>query len=102
MTSIEQIATLATFGAVWSVLSVGHNLANHVIGQAQCPPPLPRPRRPRSWKRSSIRSLPHPNTSPPPARPRTRGDRLGAGSLDTASRACTSDPRGYATGPRTT
>ncbi|MEV7830847.1 hypothetical protein AB0P12_09520 [Streptomyces subrutilus] len=33
MTSIEQIATLATFGAVWAVLSVGHNLADHVIGQ---------------------------------------------------------------------
>ncbi|QER90539.1 hypothetical protein [Streptomyces tendae] len=33
MTFIEQIATLATFGAVWAVLSVGHNLADHVIGQ---------------------------------------------------------------------
>ncbi|MFJ3530775.1 MULTISPECIES: hypothetical protein [unclassified Streptomyces] len=33
MTSIEQIATLATFGAGWAVLSVGHNLADHVIGQ---------------------------------------------------------------------
>ncbi|MEU6934418.1 hypothetical protein AB0A05_35425 [Streptomyces sp. NPDC046374] len=33
MTSIEQVATLATFGAVWAVLSVGHNLADHVIGQ---------------------------------------------------------------------
>ncbi|MFJ6452304.1 DUF3307 domain-containing protein [Streptomyces hydrogenans] len=33
MTSIEQIATLATFGAVWAVLSVGHNLADHVFGQ---------------------------------------------------------------------
>src|SRR5690606_2457865 len=33
MTSIQQIATLATFGAVWAVLSVGHNLADHVIGQ---------------------------------------------------------------------
>ncbi|MGW6877126.1 hypothetical protein ACWGHA_32875 [Streptomyces xanthophaeus] len=33
MTSIEQIATLATFEAVWAVLSVGHNLADHVIGQ---------------------------------------------------------------------
>ncbi|GGY12942.1 hypothetical protein GCM10010358_76640 [Streptomyces minutiscleroticus] len=33
MTSIEQIATPATFGAVWAVLSVGHNLADHVIGQ---------------------------------------------------------------------
>ncbi|MFD9428204.1 MULTISPECIES: hypothetical protein [unclassified Streptomyces] len=33
MTSIEQIATPATFGAVWAALSVGHNLADHVIGQ---------------------------------------------------------------------
>lgn len=33
MTSIEKIATLVTFGAVWAVLSVGHNLADHVIGQ---------------------------------------------------------------------
>ncbi|MEU9015668.1 hypothetical protein AB0D12_39540 [Streptomyces sp. NPDC048479] len=33
MTSIEQVATLATFGAVWAVLSVGHNLADHVNGQ---------------------------------------------------------------------
>ncbi|MDJ0384534.1 hypothetical protein [Streptomyces sp. G-G2] len=33
MTSIEQVATLATFGAVWAVLSVGHNLAAHVIRQ---------------------------------------------------------------------
>jgi len=33
MTSIEQIVTLATFGAVWVVLSVGHNLAGYVIGQ---------------------------------------------------------------------
>ncbi|MEU1487174.1 DUF3307 domain-containing protein [Streptomyces sp. NPDC005752] len=33
MTSIEQVATLATFGAVWAVLAVGHNLADHVIGQ---------------------------------------------------------------------
>ncbi|WP_328864806.1 hypothetical protein [Streptomyces sp. NBC_00304] len=33
MTSIAQIATLATFGAVWAVLSVGHSLADHVIGQ---------------------------------------------------------------------
>ncbi|MFB7445290.1 hypothetical protein ACWC4A_53455 [Streptomyces mirabilis] len=30
---IEQIATLAMFGAAWAVLSVGHNLADHVIGQ---------------------------------------------------------------------
>ncbi|GAA0897966.1 MULTISPECIES: hypothetical protein [Streptomyces violaceusniger group] len=34
MTSIEQIATLATFGTVWAVLSVGHNLADHVFGQS--------------------------------------------------------------------
>ncbi|PCG81168.1 hypothetical protein CIB93_27370, partial [Streptomyces sp. WZ.A104] len=27
MTSVEQVATLATFGAVWAVLAVGHNLA---------------------------------------------------------------------------
>ncbi|MEU9547204.1 hypothetical protein, partial [Streptomyces mirabilis] len=30
---IDQVATLATFGAVWAVLAVGHNLADHVIGQ---------------------------------------------------------------------
>ncbi|KPI19735.1 hypothetical protein OV450_7838 [Actinobacteria bacterium OV450] len=33
MTSIEQVATLATFGAVWAVLAVGHNLGDHVFGQ---------------------------------------------------------------------
>ncbi|MGW3658123.1 hypothetical protein ACWD6R_21630 [Streptomyces sp. NPDC005151] len=33
MASIDQIAALATFGSVWAVLSVGHNLADHVIGQ---------------------------------------------------------------------
>lgn len=33
MTSIDQIATLATFGSVWAVLAVGHNLADHVIRQ---------------------------------------------------------------------
>ncbi|MGK4909998.1 hypothetical protein [Streptomyces albus] len=33
MTDIEQVATLATFGTVWAVLSVGHNLADHVFGQ---------------------------------------------------------------------
>ncbi|MET9414709.1 hypothetical protein ABZY03_11080 [Streptomyces klenkii] len=33
MTSIEQVATLATFGAVWAVLAVDHNLADHVFGQ---------------------------------------------------------------------
>jgi hypothetical protein len=26
VTSIEQVATLATFGAVWAVLAIGHNL----------------------------------------------------------------------------
>ncbi|MFF3787213.1 hypothetical protein [Streptomyces sp. NPDC001933] len=26
-------ATLATLAVVWAVLSVGHNLADHVIGQ---------------------------------------------------------------------
>ncbi|MFB7186961.1 hypothetical protein ACFCZT_17045 [Streptomyces sp. NPDC056230] len=34
MTSIEHVATLATSGAVWAVLAVGHNLADHVFGQA--------------------------------------------------------------------
>ncbi|MFI9650299.1 DUF3307 domain-containing protein [Streptomyces sp. NPDC052040] len=33
MTSIDQVATLATFGTAWAVLSVAHNLADHVIGQ---------------------------------------------------------------------
>ncbi|WP_327722080.1 hypothetical protein OG381_46820 [Streptomyces sp. NBC_00490] len=33
MTSVEQVATVATFGSVWVVLAVGHNLADHVIGQ---------------------------------------------------------------------
>ncbi|MFI5736137.1 hypothetical protein ACIA49_38845 [Kribbella sp. NPDC051587] len=33
MTSIEQVATLATFGSVWAVLAVSHNLADHVLGQ---------------------------------------------------------------------
>ncbi|MFD0319360.1 hypothetical protein [Streptomyces flavalbus] len=33
MTSIDQVATMATFGSVWAVLAVGHNLADHVIGQ---------------------------------------------------------------------
>ncbi|MFJ1998398.1 DUF3307 domain-containing protein [Streptomyces asiaticus] len=33
MTSIDQVGTLATFGAVWAVLAVGHNLADHVLGQ---------------------------------------------------------------------
>ncbi|CAM5669790.1 hypothetical protein [Streptomyces atroolivaceus] len=34
MTSIEQVATLATFGSEWAVLAVGHNLADHVFGQS--------------------------------------------------------------------
>ncbi|MFG2895006.1 hypothetical protein [Streptomyces sp. NPDC048248] len=33
-TSIDQVATLATFGAVGAVPAVGHNLADHVFGQA--------------------------------------------------------------------
>lgn len=33
MTSIGQVATVATFGSVRVVLAVGHNLADHVIGQ---------------------------------------------------------------------
>ncbi|GAB2891765.1 DUF3307 domain-containing protein [Streptomyces mayteni] len=33
MTNIDQAVMLATFGAVWGVLSVGHNLADHVFGQ---------------------------------------------------------------------
>ncbi|MET9517994.1 hypothetical protein [Streptomyces sp. NPDC002994] len=33
MASIDEIATLATFGSVWALLSVGHSLADHVIGQ---------------------------------------------------------------------
>ncbi|MEU0031730.1 DUF3307 domain-containing protein [Streptomyces sp. NPDC006335] len=31
--TIKKVAMLATFGAVWAVLAVGHNLADHVIGQ---------------------------------------------------------------------
>ncbi|WP_338120226.1 hypothetical protein [Streptomyces agglomeratus] len=34
MTTIEEAMTLATFGAVWAVLAVGHNLADHVFGQS--------------------------------------------------------------------
>ncbi|GAA3018890.1 hypothetical protein [Streptomyces fulvorobeus] len=30
---INQIVTLASFGATWAVLAVGHNLADHVLGQ---------------------------------------------------------------------
>ncbi|MGW0393025.1 hypothetical protein ACWDYJ_19435 [Streptomyces sp. NPDC003042] len=33
MKPIEQVATLATFGSVWAVFAVGHNLTDHVIGQ---------------------------------------------------------------------
>ncbi|MEU4506780.1 DUF3307 domain-containing protein [Streptomyces sp. NPDC024089] len=33
MTTIDQAVTLASFGAVWAVLAVGHNFADHVIGQ---------------------------------------------------------------------
>ncbi|MEV8390619.1 MULTISPECIES: hypothetical protein [unclassified Streptomyces] len=33
MTSIEQVAMVATLGSVWAVLAVGHNLADCVIGQ---------------------------------------------------------------------
>ncbi|WP_219806369.1 DUF3307 domain-containing protein [Streptomyces sp. SM12] len=31
--TLDQVATLATFSAVWAVLSVSHNLADHVLGQ---------------------------------------------------------------------
>ncbi|MEV5205620.1 hypothetical protein [Streptomyces sp. NPDC053720] len=34
MTSIEEPTTLATFGSAWAVLAVGHNLADHVLGQS--------------------------------------------------------------------
>lgn len=34
MTNLEQVATLATFGAVWAVLAVSHNVADHVLGQS--------------------------------------------------------------------
>jgi hypothetical protein len=34
VTTVEQVATLATFGAVWAVVAVGHNLADHVFGQS--------------------------------------------------------------------
>lgn len=33
MTSLDQAATLATFATVAAVLAVGHDLADHVIGQ---------------------------------------------------------------------
>ncbi|MBO1417771.1 hypothetical protein [Streptomyces sp. FH025] len=33
-TSIDQIAILATFGSTWAVLAVGHNVADHVLGQS--------------------------------------------------------------------
>ncbi|WP_201304929.1 hypothetical protein [Streptomyces sp. GS7] len=32
--TIEQLATLATFGSTWAVLAVGHNVADHVFGQS--------------------------------------------------------------------
>lgn len=32
--SSEQLITLATFGASWVVLAVGHNVADHVTGQS--------------------------------------------------------------------
>ncbi|MFI1361814.1 hypothetical protein [Streptomyces griseochromogenes] len=32
--TLNEVATLATFGAVWTVLAVGHNLADHVFGQS--------------------------------------------------------------------
>jgi hypothetical protein len=31
MTSIDQVAALATFGSVWAVLSVGHNLTSRTV-----------------------------------------------------------------------
>lgn len=31
--SIEQVATLATFGSIWAILAVSHNLADHIFGQ---------------------------------------------------------------------
>ncbi|MFI8387607.1 hypothetical protein [Streptomyces sp. NPDC085540] len=34
MTAVDQVATLAMFGSVRPVLSVGHNLEDHVIGHA--------------------------------------------------------------------
>ncbi|MEW1912514.1 hypothetical protein AB0442_29440 [Kitasatospora sp. NPDC085895] len=34
MTNLDQVATLATFGSTWAVLTVGHNLADHVFGQS--------------------------------------------------------------------
>jgi hypothetical protein len=33
MNQIEQVATRATFGSVWAVLAVGHNLADHGSGR---------------------------------------------------------------------
>lgn len=33
MMTIAQVSELATFGSTWAVLSVGHNLADHLIGQ---------------------------------------------------------------------
>ncbi|KOU22735.1 hypothetical protein ADK52_20150 [Streptomyces sp. WM6372] len=34
MMTVEQLATLATFGSTWAVLAVGHNMAEHVFGQS--------------------------------------------------------------------
>ncbi|WP_035803952.1 hypothetical protein [Kitasatospora mediocidica] len=34
MMTIDQLAVLATFGSVWAVLAVSHNLADHVFGQS--------------------------------------------------------------------
>jgi hypothetical protein len=42
---MDQVATLASFGSVWAVLSVGHNLADHVIGQTDVGVSNWRPRR---------------------------------------------------------
>ncbi|OKI95093.1 hypothetical protein [Kitasatospora sp. CB01950] len=32
--STPDLTTLATFGSIWAVLAVGHNLADHVFGQS--------------------------------------------------------------------
>ncbi|MFE7571627.1 hypothetical protein ACFU76_32505 [Streptomyces sp. NPDC057539] len=32
--TLEELTTLATFGSVWAMLAVGHNLADHVSGQS--------------------------------------------------------------------
>lgn len=33
MSTINQVAQLATFGTLWAVLAAGHNIADHVLGQ---------------------------------------------------------------------